>query len=154
MEKDWNELLLENRRFRSKRFVEPCWQWVLRKREAVNDPLFAPLHSPAEEEVVVMIAAKVEAYQQATDRRSQLLTAEDLADIILAFVNTPEQRLRPRTPPTDAVEFYYEIGGGDQCSACHNRFGFVSLPGRQDELCAHCYYQALDASSPPNPHMV
>ena len=127
---------MDNRWYQSRRFVEPVREWIDRHRAAQQDDQIPRAIAFANAVTVDRVAELVDRFEQGQDRDQQLLLAEDLADLLVELIETRE--LATRTPPSDSVENFYDIGGGHyECSDCGKRLAVVFLSAA--EVCVHCY---------------
>lgn len=124
---------LDNRWYAGNRFVADCRVWIDRHRAAQHDEMIP--HRVSFVACLDKVAEVVERYEGEGDRESQLLLAEDLADMVVMLVRTGQ--LNTRTPPADAVEYFYEIGQKHaDCRYCGERPVVVC------GSCVHCYLKS------------
>lgn len=127
---------MDNRWHQSRRFVEPCREWIDRHRAAQQDSQIPRAIAFANAATVDKVDELVTKFELEPDHHQQLLLAEDLADLLVGLIESRE--LAMRTLPSDSVENFYDIGGGHyECSDCGGRLAVVFLSAA--EVCVHCY---------------
>ncbi len=117
--------------------VSACREYYDRLKVGREDEVIVDLLGPSEStRAEAAIRELLAAFDSCSGLSDQLVAAEDLADAVVRFVNARE--IRDRTPPSDSVEFFYDIGSMDDvsCTQCSGRLGFFHIEDQR--LCAHC----------------
>ena len=129
--------------------VEVCRSYYQSKQASRNDTdefvrTRLPPEPPSAAEPVIL--ELIAAFDAAPTDRARLIAGEDLADAVVRYAVSGD--IRDRTPPTDQVESFYDMGSFHPrvCDRCDRRRGFFPIDGQ--DLCAHCAFPTGVSNNP------